>query len=123
MKDTVLLVDDEVQLVSFLTRLVTGWNYRVLSATDGPTAVEFFRENRERIGLVLLDILMPEMGGAEVFRLIRAMDPSARVIITSAYAERETIGQLLCEGANSFMAKPYRIEELRREIDKVFEHA
>jgi DNA-binding response OmpR family regulator len=118
--DTILLVDDEVRLLEFLGRLVASWNFRVLKASDGPKAVELYRRDQERIGLVLLDLIMPEMDGADVFRQIRSMNPSASILITSAYAGRHVVDSLLEAGAIGFLGKPYRIEELRRRIDEAF---
>jgi CheY-like chemotaxis protein len=107
----VLVVDDEEMLRRMLRTMLEGAGLQVLVASDGREAVERFREHSDTIGVVLLDLTMPEMGGAEALAALRAIRPDVRVILTSGYSENE-----LSSGADDFLGKPFSLASL---IDKV----
>jgi CheY-like chemotaxis protein len=70
---------------------------------------------------VLLDMVMPEMDGREVFRRIREMNPGARIIVSSGYSHDRDADDLLKKGASAFVQKPYRMAELLRTVEQVME--
>ena len=82
----VLVVDDEEMLRRVNRRILERAGYRVMTASDGGEAVEVFRAHRADIGAIVLDMAMPGMGGAECYAALRAVDPSARVILASGFA-------------------------------------
>ncbi len=83
---TVLLVDDEPQLLQIGAAMLKRLGIQTLVAADGEQAVACYRENLDRIDLVLLDAVMPILGGGEVLKAIRSMNPAARVVLVSGYA-------------------------------------
>jgi len=83
---TVLLVDDEPQLLQIGAAMLKRLGIQTLVAADGEQAVACYRENLDRIDLVLLDAVMPTLGGGEVLKAIRSMNPAARVVLVSGYA-------------------------------------
>jgi CheY-like chemotaxis protein len=112
----ILVVEDE-QLVRDLAERVLSLNgYRVLVAADGVAAVDVFRKHAADIDLVLLDLTMPGLSGAEVFESIVAERPNARVLVTSGYAEEEGQGMMRHPAVTGFLGKPYRIDRLLNEV-------
>jgi PAS domain S-box-containing protein len=113
---TVLLVDDEEMVRAAGQRMLESLGHQVLLAEDGAQAVEIYREQGEQVGVVLLDLVMPVMDGAEAFNELQALDPQVRVLITSGHAMEEAAEALLSRGALGFLHKPYAIELLALEL-------
>jgi CheY-like chemotaxis protein len=109
-------VDDEEALRSLATATLGSLGYRVLTARNGFDALARYEQDRGEIALVVLDLIMPEMGGVETFRRIRAIDPAARVLVSSGYAGDGRLEVLLAEGAVGFLQKPYRLGTLAAAI-------
>jgi len=125
--ETILVVDDETLLLSLLAEVLTAHGYHVLSARNGVEAVEIYRREHDRIQLVLLDVVMPEMGGVEAFEKMRAINPEVRVVVCSGFAQDSAVREIVRKGALGFMAKPYLTEDilefvaksLRRDVPRV----
>ncbi|HWM87377.1 MAG TPA: response regulator [Kofleriaceae bacterium] len=103
----VLLVDDEPMVRTVTRRVLERVGYQVITASDGAEGVERYAERRAEICLVLLDMAMPVMGGAECFRRLRAIDPEARVLLASGYALEQEARDCLAAGALGFLEKPF----------------
>jgi len=117
-KATVLVVDDE-ELVRYVTQeLLTCLGYDSVAASNGEEAVEKIRAGL-RPDLVLLDIVMPGMGGIEAFRSIRTLVPSIPVLLSSGFTDPQAAAALLNEGLNGIISKPYRMESLSARIREV----
>jgi PAS domain S-box-containing protein len=114
--ETVLFVDDEEALRALAREMLGGLGYTILTAADGVEALKIFEERRKEIALVILDLVMPEMGGEETFGWIRTIDPSARVLVSSGDAAEGRIERLLAEGARGFVKKPYRLATLASAV-------
>ncbi len=108
----ILVVDDELEFRSILREFLTLKRYDVLTAADGPEALQVVKEERPHV--VLLDIRMPKMNGLEVLRQIRAIDQEVRVIMVTGVQERETGRAALELGACDFLAKPVDLRYLER---------
>jgi CheY-like chemotaxis protein len=121
-KETILLVDDEELIRSFASKLLENHGYTVLTAEDGLEALEVFRRERERISLVLLDLIMPRMGGKACFEELLRMDPGLKVLISSGYSQDGGREDYVAAGARAFLTKPYAAQELlsmvRRALDE-----
>jgi PAS domain S-box-containing protein len=113
---TILFVDDEEALRQLATETLGGLGYTVVTARNGVEALALYGEKRGEIALVILDLIMPDMGGVETFRRLREIDPSARVLICSGYAGEGRPENLLAEGVAGFLRKPYRIGALAAAI-------
>ncbi len=119
---TVLVVDDESIIRDLARGALQGLGYRVLEARDGQEAVELFEAGLEPVDLVLLDMTMPRMGGAEAFRRIRTLAPATRVLLTSGYTQRESLESLVDLPPDGFLQKPFRIRELAGKVREVLQH-
>jgi len=114
--ETLLVVEDEEMLNDLLRLTLETAGYTVLTAADGEQAVEIFESRGDTISLVITDIGLPRMSGRDVFLRIRALRPSARVIIATGYIEPGTKTELLSLGACGFLQKPYLPHEIARLV-------
>jgi len=103
----ILLVDDEEVFRNSTRRLLEGLGYPVKTARDGIEAIQVFDLHKDMIELVLLDLVMPNMDGAETFHALRKIDPSVRVLISSGQTELAGARELLAAGVQGFLQKPY----------------
>jgi two-component system, cell cycle sensor histidine kinase and response regulator CckA len=118
--EVVLIVDDEPG-VRDLTKLVLGKHcYQVLTAENGAEAVTVFRRFSDRIDAVILDNNMPLMTGPEVIRVIKELKPGVKIIGTSGQSISTAEAQFLNAGANTFLAKPYTVDQLLRALAAIF---
>ena len=114
---TVLVVDDEAEVRGVMVRVLEATGFAVVQAADGVEGVAAYREHGARIDAVLLDLSMPRQSGGETFRRIRALDPQAKVIVTSGYGDGQTLAAFGGSAPAAFLRKPFRVEEL---LDAVF---
>ncbi len=115
----ILLVDDEEMLREAIADLLRSSGYEVLEAEDGQAGVECYRENQDRIGLVLMDLTMPRMDGRTAFLAIKDIDPDARIVLSSGYSEHEVMRSLKDKGLSGFLAKPYQFKEVAELVGKM----
>ncbi|MCJ7818997.1 MAG: response regulator, partial [Syntrophales bacterium] len=80
---------------------------------------EIYRQERDRIDLVILDMLMPGMGGAETFQKLKELDPGVRVLLSSGYSLDGEAQQAMSAGARGFIQKPYRLAVLSRKVAEI----
>jgi two-component system, NtrC family, sensor kinase len=106
----ILVVDDEPVVVESVARMLESQGHQVSNATDGTTGLRRFCE--QAFDLVLSDIVMPGMGGAEFVERLRAIDPEVRVLIMTGHIAHEQVEQLLRDGALGVVRKPFVIDEL-----------
>jgi CheY-like chemotaxis protein len=116
-KPTALVIDDSPGALETISRMLKLEGFRVLVATSGKTAIELYQTARDPIDVIILDMIMPEMGGYEAFNKIREMNPEARVILASGYSISADVVQLLSTGGVEFLQKPFSAEEMVRKID------
>ena len=108
----ILLVDDEESIRAMGNRMLERLGFQVLAAGDGRAALEIYRTRREEIALVLLDLTMPHMDGAETFRELRRIDPTVRVVMSSGYTESEIAPRFASDRLSGFLQKPYALYAL-----------
>jgi DNA-binding NtrC family response regulator len=101
--------------------ILTKFGYSVLSASNGREALRIYSRERDRISLIILDLIMPEMGGRECLHEIKQIDPSARVLITSGYAANNQIALALEEGAHDAIEKPYDVKQMLDAVRKALD--
>jgi signal transduction histidine kinase len=118
-KGTVLLVDDEEDVLTVAERMLQVLGHDVITATDGQEAVDVYRNNAGDISLVILDMKMPRMGGEEAFQRIREINNEAKVILVSGYDESTATDGLSELGLAGFLHKPFRMAGLREMLHLV----
>ncbi len=116
-RDLILVIDDEAMVRRGIRRMVEALKFNVVEAEDGPEGVALFREHRERIGLVILDLVMPGMDGAQVLGVLQGIDPQVAVLIVSGYHDDAKATQLTRAGAAGFLPKPFTGSLLRFSLE------
>jgi two-component system cell cycle sensor histidine kinase/response regulator CckA len=109
---TILLVDDEEAIRKLGERILKQCGYTVLEAENGVQALEVYQAHRGEIALVVLDMVMPEMGGRECLRRLRELDPKVKVLISTGYTVNGSVRELMSEGALGVVDKPFNIKDL-----------
>ena len=117
--ETVLLVDDEETVVSVSKDMLEALGYSVLTAKSGQEAIVIFEKEYRNIDLVILDVIMPDMGGAETFEVIRKIDPSANVVLSSGYSLDGLASGIMERGCKAFIQKPFTINLLSQKLRDV----
>jgi CheY-like chemotaxis protein len=115
----ILVADDERMVQRLAERVLKTEGFQVVVAGDGEEASRLYREQRDDIDLVLLDLTMPVMGGDDALTLIREVDPEAKVILSSGYSEEEVTTRLEAAGVDGFLQKPYEYDELVKQVRRV----
>ncbi len=111
-----LVVDDEEPVRRVASRILEYMGFEVLTAEDGREAVAIFESRHRDIRFVLLDMMMPRMGGDRVFTELRRIDPEVCVVLTSGYNEQDAVDRFVGRGLAGFIQKPYRKEDLERMV-------
>jgi CheY-like chemotaxis protein len=115
-EETVLLVDDEEIIRDLGADILEDRGYRVLLAADGREAIKIYKSRGEEISLVILDVVMPGIGGKETFEKLKALNPQIKVLLSSGYSAKGEVGEILKGGASGFVQKPYGEEELASRV-------
>jgi two-component system, cell cycle sensor histidine kinase and response regulator CckA len=116
---TVLLVDDDPDLLEIGSEILERSGYRVVSAGSGEEALEIFRKGHIPIDLVLMDLTMPGMDGIRCMRQLMLVDSSVKVILMSGHSELHERRIALSEGARAYLSKPYGLKEMILKVKEV----
>jgi PAS domain S-box-containing protein len=119
--ETILLVDDEDYLRDLVERLLAKFGYSVLTAPDGETAVQIYREHGMRISLVILDLIMPGMGGISCLKQILRENPLAKVIIASGHSVDGSTKNELESKTKGFISKPFELNQMLSMVRKTLD--
>lgn len=115
---TILVVDDEESVRGMAEDMLEVLGYKVLSAEDGRKAVKIYKEKKNEIDLVLLDMIMPKMAGKETYRALKKITPDIKVLLASGYSQNDKTKEILDEGALGFVQKPFGIQELSKTLSE-----
>jgi PAS domain S-box-containing protein len=119
--ETVLFVDDEDMIVEVGAEILKALGYRVLTAKGGREAVELYRVKSGEIGIVILDMIMPGMGGGETYDALRKINPHVKVLLSSGYSIKGEASDILSRGCNGFIQKPFNIKALSMKIREILD--
>jgi len=120
--ETILLVDDEEMVRDLGIRILERSGYKVLTARNGKEALEVYSREQERIGLVILDLIMPEMGGERCLEELLRIDPKARIVVSTGYASSDETTRTRIEAlASGFVAKPFTLSNMLRTVREVLD--
>lgn len=113
---TVLLVDDEDAIIDVTEKMLQALGYNVLTARNGQEALQLYKETQKKIDVVILDIIMPVMGGGETFDRLKAFDPDVNVLLSTGYSMDEKAADIMNRGCKDFLQKPFDISALSVKI-------
>jgi CheY-like chemotaxis protein len=117
--ETVLFVDDEAMILSVGQEILETLGYHVLLARSGKEAVEVYRANQDKIDMVILDMIMPELSGAETYDRLKKINPKIKVLLSSGYSMNSQAEEILARGCNGFIQKPFNLNQLASKIREV----
>ncbi|MGD9236600.1 MAG: PAS domain S-box protein [Desulfobacterales bacterium] len=120
--ETILLVDDEEMVADIGKDLLEKLGYTVLVAAGGAEAIKLFQRHRDRINLVILDMIMPDMSGAETFSRIRAIKPNAKILLSSGYSLDSRASAIMKQGCNGFIQKPFNLKKISNKIREILDN-
>lgn len=109
---TILLIDDEESIRSIGQTALNRFGYKVLLASDGVEGLRIFQKKWKEINLVLLDLVMPRLGGAACFEHLKEIDPRVRVVLMSGFTRNRRVNDLMARGCLYFLRKPFELCEL-----------
>jgi CheY-like chemotaxis protein len=119
--ETILVVDDDPLVRSVTRKSLEAKGYTVLQAATGSEALDFCERGPARIDLVLSDVVIPGMNGAELGRRIKERDAGIRVLLMSGYAEHAVFEEAIREHGAHFLAKPFTSDLLARKVREVLD--
>jgi signal transduction histidine kinase/CheY-like chemotaxis protein len=119
--ECVLLAEDEEIIREMAQLELEAKGYRVLTAADGAAAVARYRENADKIDLVVIDMAMPRLSGPEVFEALKKINPNVRVVVSSGYSQEQEGQRMLQHGCLGFLQKPYNGGQLCRTVRSILD--
>jgi CheY-like chemotaxis protein len=119
--ETLLVVDDEESVLKVAQLMLQKLGYRVLAAKNGKEAIQLFSGKRESIHMVILDMIMPDMGGGLLYEKLKALDPGLKALLSSGYSLDGQATEILKQGCNGFIQKPFGVADLSRKIRDILD--
>jgi CheY-like chemotaxis protein len=115
----ILVVDDEPAVLEISSKMLQKLGFRVLEASSGHDALNVYRQNRRTIDLVLLDMIMPDIGGGEVYEHLKEINRNVKVILATGYSLDGEASLIMKKGCDGVIQKPFSIDRLSRMISRV----
>jgi len=119
--ESVLLVDDEDMIIDVGQEILEEMGYKVFLARSGKEAIETYEKNKHEIDMVILDMIMPDMGGGEAYDRMKEVDPNVKVLLSSGYSIEGQASDILARGCNGFIQKPFSVKQLSHTIRQVLD--
>ena len=113
---TILLIDDEEMILDVGKKMLESLGYHVHIADSGKEAVRIYTENAGDVDLVILDMIMPDMGGGDTYERLKRLDPHVKVILSSGYSIEGEAREILEQGCHGFIQKPFTMQQLSEKI-------
>jgi CheY-like chemotaxis protein len=121
-KETILVVDDEEVIINVSRMILETLGYKVFMAKSGQEAIEVYKARKEQIDLVVLDLIMPDMGGENTFDILKTINPDVKVILSSGYNLNGQASRIMERGCQGFIQKPFGARELSQKIREVLDN-
>jgi len=119
--ETILLVDDENMVMEVSKEMLKSMGYHVYAVGSGQEAIAFYREKRNEIDLVILDMIMPGISGGETFDRLREINPEIKVLLSSGYSLNGEAQTIMDRGCDGFLQKPFQLSVLSTKVRKMLD--
>jgi len=119
--ETVLLVDDEDMIIDVSEQLLKKMGYAVLISRSGKEAIDIYEKNKNRIDIVILDMIMPDMSGGDTFDRLKEINPEIKVLLSSGYSITGQATEILERGCDGFIQKPFNMKQLSRKLREILD--
>jgi CheY-like chemotaxis protein len=117
----VLLVDDEDRILTVGREICKALGYRVITAASGKEAVKIYKKEQDKINLIILDMIMPEMNGLETFLKLKRINPDVKVLLSTGYSIDEKAQEMLRQGCRGYILKPYSVIDFSHKLREILE--
>ena len=114
--ETILLVDDEKMVREVNKDLLESIGYKVHAVGNGQEAIAVYMKKKDKINLVILDMIMPGLSGPDTFDRLREINPSVKVLLSSGYSINGKVQTIMDRGCNGFLQKTFKLEELSSKV-------
>jgi PAS domain S-box-containing protein len=119
--EIVLLVDDEDMIIDVGQPMLEKMGYNVLVAKDGREALEIYQKNEQEIDIVILDLIMPDIGGGDTYDRLKEINPEIKVLLSSGYSIDGQASEILKRGCSGFIQKPFNMKKLSQKIREILD--
>ena len=120
-RGTILVVEDEEDLIEILEEMLSELGYKVIIAQNGQEALQVFADTSQIIDLVISDVIMPKMGGIELYEELKRKDPQIKFIFTSGYASKGFYKRFEMKPEMKILKKPFRLDEVSSRVKELLE--
>jgi CheY-like chemotaxis protein len=121
--ETILLVDDEDITMEVGEEILHELGYKVITARNGLEALAAYKDHKEEVDLVILDMIMPDMGGGKTYDELKKIDPDIKVLLSSGYSISGEASEILERGCNDFIQKPFNMKQLSEKMRHILDAA
>jgi two-component system, cell cycle sensor histidine kinase and response regulator CckA len=122
MSKKILVVDNDRLILELMSDVLEKEGHEVLTAKVGKEAIQVYETNRDRIDMVILDMIMPEMGGGDTYDRLKEINPDIKVLLSSGYSIDGQAKEILERGCDGFIPKPFNMEQLSRKIREILDN-
>jgi len=119
--ETVLLIDDEEMILEVGSGLLQELGYTVVTALSGPEALEIYTARQSEIAMVVMDMIMPGMGGGETFDRLKEINPAVKVLLSSGYSINGQASHIMERGCDGFIQKPFTMQQLSAKMREILD--
>jgi two-component system, cell cycle sensor histidine kinase and response regulator CckA len=119
--ELIFVIDDEKDIRSFISEVLQSHGYRVMLAANGDEAVSMYKKHSQGIGLVILDMVMPGMGGEEVFVKMKEINPHILALLSTGYSQDGRVSKIISKGVKGFIQKPYDFNQLLAKLRQILD--
>jgi PAS domain S-box-containing protein len=114
--ETILIVEDEEQVLKYLENILNNYGYNYFSASSGEEALKIFRQEKHRIDLLLSDVIMTGINGVELADKLKKQEKNLKIILSSGYSDKKVVPDDIREKGFKFIQKPYQMKKLIKQI-------
>jgi CheY-like chemotaxis protein len=119
--EVILLIDDDPLVLDLAEEILIRFGYKVLTAINGESGIKTYLDNKETISLIILDLMMPGMGGKRCLEEILRVNPDMKIVVASGYSEDGHIDAAIDSGARSSIKKPFNVKQLLSVVREVLD--
>ncbi len=119
--ETILLIDDEKTIRNVGTEILNEIGYNVIPASGGKEGIGIYKKNTKNIDMIILDMIMPDMGGERTYNLLKEINADIKVLLSSGYSIKGQASEILEKGCDGFIQKPFNIRKLSQAIRKILD--